>query len=636
MQAYHNVLGIDRLPSYNNYAAVIVNDSNIIFKKECITKNELLEIAQQFKVDAIAIDNIYELGSENEIKAFMSYLHNADLIQVTGSPIHGFKPLSLIAKELGLSKGNKLSPLKSAEVCAMAAIIGHGYVVKFYDPETKIIISRRRKFGPGGMSSERYKRSIEGAILNLTKTIEAKLKYKGIDYDLSFRRGNFGIDGSTFIIYAPRNQLSGIVRPLRTSSLNVRIIPIFSKSFDFIPLGLSINLHKKRYLIIGIDPGTVCGIAILDLNGRILHLSSGRNMTRGQITRIIISLGRALIFASDVNPPPFMITKLAASHNALIFYPENSLKVEEKTELVEKVISEQNIKVKNSHQFDALAAALKAFLFYKNKLEQCVSHVKELGIQVDLEEVKALVIRGMSIRDAIMASKVPKVEKPIKIKRQKSEKERIDILKNKLELIKFERDNLLNKVKELESKIEELEEELRFKKIETKSIDKSEIDRRISSYVSEISKLRFELEKEKNEKQLLNSYLMLLATGEYIAFRKTSNLKEAITSQNMVVKQIDAIDEEIRKILLKSPPKFIIVQESPIKDIFDFNIPIILLSELKYLEYNDIILINSSSFYNALEVARKRLEDYQKEKTKKIISLFNEYKLERIKELKKA
>ncbi|MEM4609165.1 MAG: hypothetical protein QXI57_05980, partial [Candidatus Methanomethylicaceae archaeon] len=89
-------------------------------------------------------------------------------------------------------------------------------------------------------------------------------------------------------------------------------------------------------------------------------------------------------------------------------------------------------------------------------------------------------------------------------------------------------------------------------------------------------------------------------------------------------------------ILLKSPPKFIIVQESPIKDIFDFNIPIILLSELKYLEYNDIILINSSSFYNALEVARKRLEDYQKEKTKKIISLFNEYKLERIKELKKA
>lgn len=636
MQVYRIVMGIDRLPSYNDYAVVIVSDSNIVFKKECVTKNEILEIAQQFKVNAIAIDNIYELGSESEIKAFMSLLHNVDLVQVTGSPIHGFKPLSLIAKELGLSKGSKLSPLKSAEICAMAALTGHGYVVKFYDPETKVVISRRRRFGPGGTSSDRYKRSIEGAILNLTKAIEAKLKSKGIDYDLSFRKGNFGIDGSTFIIYAPRNQLSGVVRPLRTSSLNVRIIPIFSKSFDFVPIGSLADLHRKRYLIIGIDPGTECGMAILDLNGRVLHLSSGRNVTRGQITRTIISLGRALVFASDVNPPPFMITKLAASHNALLFYPESPLKVEEKSELVERAVSEQNLKIKDSHQFDALAAALKAFSHYKNKLEQCISHVKELGVQVDLEEVKALVIRGMSIRDAIMASKVHKVEKPIRVKKRRSEKELIEALKNKLELMKLERDHLLNKVKELESKIEELEEELKLRKAEVKSLDKGEIDRRISSYISEISKLRLELEKEKNEKQVLSSYLTLLATGEFMAFKRTSNLKEAITSQNVILRKIHNIDEEVRKILLKSPPKFIILQEPPSNEILDFDIPIIMLNELKYFEHGDVIIIDSTSFKNALEVAKKRLEDRQKERAKKIKNLFDEYKLERIKELRKA
>ncbi|MCS7097874.1 MAG: DUF460 domain-containing protein [Candidatus Methanomethyliaceae archaeon] len=636
MQIYHTVLGIDRLPSYNDFAVVIISNSEIIFKKECVSKNELLEIAQQFKVNAIAIDNIYELGSESEIKAFMSYLYNVDLVQVTGSPIHGFKPLSLIARELGLSKGSKLSPMKSAEVCAMATIAGYGYLVKFYDPETKIVISRRRKFGSGGMSSERFKRSMEGAILNLTRIIENRLKSRGIDYDLLFRRGNYGLDGSTFIIYAPRNQISGIVRPLRTSSINVRVIPMFSKSFDFVPLNAPIANHKKRYLIVGIDPGIVCGIAILDLNGRVLHLSSGRNITRGQITRTIISLGRALVFASDVNPPPSMILKLAASHNAIIFYPESFLKVEEKSIIIEKIISEQNIKVKDSHQSDALAAALKAYLSYKNKLEQCISHVKELGAQVDLEEVKALVIRGMSIRDAIMTSKIPKVEKSVKIKKQRSEKERIKFLKSKLELMKLEREYLLAKVKELESKAEELEEELRLKKIEVKSIDKDEIDRRVSSYISEIGRLRAELEKEKNEKQLLKSYLTSLASRELMIFKKISSLREALELQNIIVKKIDEIDEDLRKILLKSPPKFIIVQESYIDDIFDFGIPVIMLSDLKYVEYEDFIIVDSASFNSALENAKKKLEEHQKERAKKIKHLFEEYRLERLKELKKA
>lgn len=635
MQKYHVVIGIDKLPSYNDFAVVIMNNSDIVLKKEHVSKSELLEIIQQFKANAIAIDNIYELGSENEIKAFMSYLYNVDLIQVTGSPTHGFKPLSLIAKELGLSRGSKLSPIKSAEVCAIAAKAGYGYLVRFYDPETKIVISRRRKFGSGGMSSERFKRSIEGAILNLTRMIENRLKSRGIDYDLSFRRGAYGLDASTFIIYAPRNQISGIIRPLRTSSINVRIIPIFSKSFDFIPFNSS-DYHKRKYLIVGIDPGTVCGIAILDLNGRVLHLSSGRNMTRGQITRTIISLGRALVFASDVNPPPSIIIKLAASHNAIIFYPESSLKVEEKSIIVEKVISEQNIKVKDSHQSDALAAALKAYLSYKNKLEQCVSHVKELGVQVDLDEVKALVIRGMSIRDAIMTSKIPKVEKTIRSKKQRSEKEHIKFLKSKLELMKLERDYLLSKVKELESRVKELEEELRLKKIEVKPIDKDEIDRRVTSYVSEIGRLRVELEKEKNEKQTLKSYLTSLAFGELMIFKKASNLKEALELQNVIVRRIEEIDEESRKILLKSPPKFVIVQDSYTEDIFDFSVPVIMLKDLKYVEYEDFIIVDSSSFNNALESARRKLEEYQKDKTKKIKHLFEEYRLERLRELKKA
>jgi len=68
MQLYKIVLGIDRLPSYDKYSIVVMNTSDILLRKEGLSKTEVLEIAQQYKVDAIAIDNIYELGTEQEIK----------------------------------------------------------------------------------------------------------------------------------------------------------------------------------------------------------------------------------------------------------------------------------------------------------------------------------------------------------------------------------------------------------------------------------------------------------------------------------------------------------------------------------------------------------------------------------------
>ncbi|MGQ9760266.1 MAG: DUF460 domain-containing protein, partial [Candidatus Methanomethylicaceae archaeon] len=464
MTPYSIVFGLDRLPSYSGYSGIIIDHSGTLFKQETMSRGEILEVARLYKVEAVAIDNIYELGTNQEIKCFMSYLYKTDLIQTTGSPLHGFKPLSLIGKELGLTRGEKLSPLKSAEICAKAALLGHGYIVKFFDPETRVTISRRRSFGPGGMSAGRFRRSVQGAILSLTKTIESALRTKRIDYDVSFRRGSHGIEGSSFIIYAPRNQLSGLVRPLRTSSISVRVTPLFTKAFEYVPIGTKIEQTQKRHIIVGVDPGMVCGLAIVDLNGRVLHISSGRSLTRGQITRLLSSLGRALIFASDVSPPPDLILKLSASHNAITFFPEQSLKTSEKLELVEKVANEQKIEVSDSHQRDALAAALKAFSFYKNKLEQCVSHVKELGVQLDLDEVKAQVMRGASIKDAIASSKPLVLERSVRRKRRSSDREMISVLESKLANIQSERDALLLKLKSLEERIEELELDLKLTK----------------------------------------------------------------------------------------------------------------------------------------------------------------------------
>jgi predicted RNase H-like nuclease (RuvC/YqgF family) len=643
MIPYKVVLGLDRLPSYSGFSLVLAEQSRIILKKEVVSKEDVLELVRLHKVDAVAIDNIYELGSEQDIKSFMSYLYNADLIQITGSPIHGFKPLSVIGRELGITRGEKLFPLKSAEVCARAVFSGQGFVVKLFDPETRVTISRRRSFGPGGMSAGRFRRSVQGAILSLAKGIESALRTRGIDYDLSLKKGSHGIESASFIIYAPRNQLSGIIRPLRTSSVNVKITPLFSRSFDYAPIGVKAEQLHKRHLIVGVDPGMVSGLAVLDLNGNVVHLSSGRGISRGQITRIVASLGRALIFASDVRPPPSMVLKLSASHNAITYFPEQSLRTSEKLEIVEKLELEQKIEVADSHQRDALSAAFKAYSFYKNKLEQCASHVKELGVQVNLDDIKAQVIKGMSIKDAIASSTTPPPDRPLRKKRKTSERELINVLESKLLNIQSERDSLSLKVKALEEKIEELELELRLAKRKERvpaMPETYEMERRIGALLGEVAKLRADLESEKTKNLKMLSEMASLASGVSLIFYKYPSLKETLRSSSeggVLVKKAEPLNDDLKKELKRSPPKFIIVQEGqPEVLMFELEIPVIPLRELTFTDYSGFVIVEKSSFERAMEVSRQKLANLSTEKKKKIKAMFEEYQLERMRELNRA
>ncbi len=91
-----------------------------------------------------------------------------------------------------------------------------------------------------------------------------------------------------------------------------------------------------------------------------MNLTSIREARRGDIIKHILEFGRPVIIASDVNPLPKMIERLAASLGSKVFYPEVSLTNVEK----EKIINDFKEEIKNTHQKDALAAGLKAFKNY--------------------------------------------------------------------------------------------------------------------------------------------------------------------------------------------------------------------------------------------------------------------------------
>jgi len=78
------------------------------------------------------------------------------------------------------------------------------------------------------------------------------------------------------------------------------------------------------------------------------------------LIKYILKFGKPVIIATDVNPLPKTIEKLASAVGSNVFFPKTSLTYKEK----KKIIDDYKHRIKDSHQKDALAAALRAFKNY--------------------------------------------------------------------------------------------------------------------------------------------------------------------------------------------------------------------------------------------------------------------------------
>jgi len=465
------IFGVDMHPfasplSKPVYSLAVVNSEGRVercFKAVSLTR--ILKLARRFKPSSIATDNLYELA-ENNVKLSRiaaSLPDGIKLVQVTGPP-NSLKPLELIAREYGFKVSGKLNPLDTAKLVAKLAWLGAGYTVKLYGPETIITVSKARATTAGGMSQARFKRELRSLVLQATNRVKQVLSGANIDYDLYERKSKYGLDRSTFIAYAPKPLLRKLLKSIALPGVYVKITSPSMLSFNS-EEGLKVY---KRYLIVGIDPGVVTGLAALSLDGALVALLSGKTLTRGTIIRRITSYGSPLVVASDVPIPPDLVRKLASALNAVLYTPEQPLSVSDKLALVQ----DYGYTPSNSHERDALAAAIKAYSHYRNKLEQVEAHVKEAGLRVsakELEELKAMVVKGISIQQAIDTLQ-PSEEVEIKPPPPQD----LTILKREVEILRkrvkdqlktiedLERDNarLRQHIATLNSKVESLELEL--------------------------------------------------------------------------------------------------------------------------------------------------------------------------------
>lgn len=225
----------------------------------------------------------------------------------------------------------------------------------------------------------------------------------------------------------------------------------------------------------GIDPGVYTAFAALNLNGELVASGCEKEASDERVVEIIRKIGIPSLIASDVNPPPSFVQKVAARFNVRLFYPPRSLTQEEKRRMGEFI--------GDVHIRDAYAGAMKAYHAYENRLRQ----IEGMDTALDRDLLKHMVVQGYSLHNAELLL-TRKEEKRVEAEEEKeARKEKAERRRDERVLRLAEENANLRKAYELEkARTDGLEEELR----KARSARAGELERD-----AEVRKLRGQLER---------------------------------------------------------------------------------------------------------------------------------------------
>ena len=549
--------GSPRARELPRYALAILKDGEVSHQN-MLRRQKIFNMVQRDRPEIIAVDNIFELAADrSELLSIMERLPDGvKLVQVTGG-LH-LEPLVRIARKHGLSFDPE-NPNDEAEACARLADIGVGHEVSLFEDITRIKVSRARSLGRGGWSQNRYRRKVHGAVLQRSREIEKVLKdlsrEKGIRFEAVNVKGFGGYVRSEFTVYAKRGEIP--IHPMASSDAQVIVRNVERDKIRYIPLKQ--KAQKRKFTIVGIDPGTTVGIAILSLDGDLLYLKSFRGIAPDEVVKLIAEYGKPAVIASDVTPMPGSVEKIRRSFNAVPASPGIEVSAEEKISLG------KTFGYSNDHERDALTAALLTYRSYKNIFTRIE---KKAPVDADLELLKLYVIRGDSIEAAIekvKASNAP--EKPRAGERpEKPEDRAVD------ESILKMRGNIHRQgeqIQNLQEYLEELKEELLAK------------DRKISKLASRLNGFKKEAYSEVRKSKEIR-----------IRDETIERLKKELSHKNKTVKELRRRNNKLRKIQKME----IRGEGTPVKVIAAFTKESISETQEKYgLKEGDVVFLENPS-----------------------------------------
>ncbi|MEM3639241.1 MAG: DUF460 domain-containing protein [Fervidicoccaceae archaeon] len=634
------------------FSIVLLCNGKVVAKYDDVGLEKVVRLSWEWNVSKIAIDSITELGEgKTEIGRFVSLLpEKTEIFQINLSD-NQERDLREMLRSQGFSTG-QLTPSKTAYYLALLASYGFGKEAVKKEVTTKIIVRKNRNLGPGGMSSNRYRRKVRTAILQIVNSIKDLLDSGGFDYDLLYRKSGGGLDGATFTVFASRESLESLIKPKTGTSVSIEIRPEYK-----IKLSFEESPMESKPLIVGIDPGMTYGIAILDIDGKIIYAGSWHKMSRLDAVEFIEKYGKPIVVATDVFPVPNSVKKIASQFGSEIFVPEKILSVEEKRTMVEEARKIGEIENVDAHTRDALAAAYAAYKALSRKLAEVNTYLQKTGLNLPADRIKRRIIEGASLADAVEAelrTYLSSVNKTIRLisypeTKRGEQKERKEI--ESMEVIRKENFLLRKKIEELENELERREKELSLYKKGVLQLSKEDYYAReihrlresIAEMEKALKKRESELESKLEEINRISSMLNRVINGEMVIVPTISSLTKAnlgalksIRKKIIYVENPDSYQRDAIIDLVKEDPLAVAIP-GPLSDrglisiLESFGIPVLSLSDFESSRFNNIIFMSSEAEKEAIKRKEELRKAIRSEEKEKIISLIEKYKEERAK-----
>ncbi len=363
-------------------------------------------------------------------------------------------------------------------------------------------------------------------------------------------------------------------------------------------------------IIVGYDPGTTAALAIVDTSKNILYLKSKKEFSRKEIVEAITKKGKPIIIAGDKNPLSKNVEKLASSLGCKIFEPMENLSNLEKYNLVSNYLDV----VKNDHQRDALASALKAYANYSSMFKKTSKTISYLGLAEFYDKILGLLVKeeAKNINESVnmVLNEIrEKKEKFVEKKRMKIKTITPKEIENLRETIKRQKNdiNILKNYNEtLKKRLEKVDKKFKEQKIKSekfhgkKTIEENE---KIHRLENELEKRKIVIEKLKVFRRLESKGYTPVIELERIKPDKLELLNKIFGLEDRVLltnsfMNIQALnDYNIQALIVPNIPDKEIVER--------INFPIISREEVNEEEIEEVLIVKKKEFNEKVKKARK-------------------------------
>jgi predicted RNase H-like nuclease (RuvC/YqgF family) len=389
----------------------------------------------------------------------------------------------------------------------------------------------------------------------------------------------------------------------------------------------------KELLIVGVDPGTTLGYAVIDFDGNIVKLHSEKNLDLNSLITHLINIGKPLVVASDKEYNPDFVNRLAVKVGARLLSPDYDLKVSEKREIT------REFKTGNQHEVDALASALFALgklSALLKKINIFVEHYRKENIKSQL--IEFVVGKSLSIREAVEIIEEPekeetKIIKEVVEERKLSEKDFLVLYKKykesqkDMELIRRQNVKLKEQIKSIKRDYEYVLRQISRARVDRKAQSLLNYkEQRINFFNRQVKKKGEEIKGMQNEITTLIYFLSNLANN--ILLKKLDNLgqQEFLKKRDflnigqgdvLLVKDADIISDKIIKEIKDKVG--IIFYKKPVSPKVEARLPFVFVdaNSVNIEENEHFGILNKEEFLrvkNKKDILSKIITDYRNER----------------------